>query len=63
MSTYAKAVAAFLGSLATWGIAAGADGNYSQVELWGLVGVVGTTLATYVVTNKPTPPQGPPTNP
>lgn len=58
MSAYAKAVAAFLGSVATWGIAAGADGHYDQVELWGLLGVVGTVLATYAIPNKPEPPTG-----
>lgn len=63
MSAYAKAIAAFLGSLATWGVSAGADGNYSQVELWGLAGVVATVLATYAIPNKPSDPPTGPTGP
>lgn len=61
MSRYMKAIAAFLGALATWGIAAGADGGYDQVELWGLAGVLATVLATYSIPN--TPPAGEPADP
>jgi hypothetical protein len=53
LSHSAKALAALVGSLATWGVAAGADGHYTQVELWGLLAVVATTVGTYYVTNQP----------
>lgn len=51
MAKYAKAVAALLGALATWGITAAPE--YTQVELWGLAGVVGTVIATFAVPNEP----------
>jgi steroid 5-alpha reductase family enzyme len=65
MSTYAKAIIATLTAIATWGVTAGADGNYSQVELWGLLGVVAAAVAVYAVPNKPSPTDPPvgPLNP
>lgn len=56
MSRYAKSIAAFLGTLSTWGVAAGMDGAYDQGELWGLLGVLGTTFAVFQFPN--TPPEG-----
>lgn len=38
--TYTKAILGTLAALATWGVTAGADGNYNQVEFWGLLGVL-----------------------
>jgi len=46
---YAKAYAALLGAIATWGITAAPD--YTQTELWGLLGVVATGLAVRQTTN------------
>jgi hypothetical protein len=51
IARYRKAIAAFLGSTATWGIAAGADGHYTQVELWGLLGIVAATAGVGWVSN------------
>ena len=56
MSRYWKAILAALGSAATWGITASADGVYEQVELWGLLAGVVATLAVYQKGN--TPPEG-----
>lgn len=53
MSRYIKAIMAFLGLLGTWGGTAGADGTYSQVELWGLCGVIVASYAVYQFPNKP----------
>ena len=51
MSKYSKAIAAFFGSLSTWGLAASATGGISAAECWGLLGVLAATFATYQVTN------------
>jgi hypothetical protein len=61
MSRYAKAVVACLSAAATWGITAGADGTYSQVELWGGLGALAAVLLTYVTPNDP--PKGEPADP
>ena len=51
-----KGIVALLGGLATWGVAAGADGTYSQVELWGLLAVAATVFGVWGVTNAPPEP-------
>src|SRR5207244_3932537 len=61
MSRYAKFIAALLGSVATWGVTAGADNGYTQVELWGLLGVVAAALATLSIPTDP--PKGEPADP
>jgi hypothetical protein len=53
MKTYMKAIIGTLAAVATWGVTAGADGNYSQVELWGLLGVIAAAVGVYAVTNAP----------
>lgn len=53
MTRYLKALVASLGAVATWGVTAASDGDYSQVELWGLAGAVATVLGTYLVPNDP----------
>lgn len=47
----AKAVAAFLTALGTWGYTAGADEVYSDQELWGLCGVLVVGITTWAVPN------------
>jgi hypothetical protein len=61
MTRYAKAVVACLSALATWGVTAGADGSYDQVELWGLLGALAAVLITYITPNDP--PAGQPADP
>lgn len=56
---YAKAVVGTLAAIATWGVTAGADGEYSQVELWGLLGVIAAALGIYATTNTPPGPVEP----
>ena len=51
MSRYAKAITAVLTALGTWGATAGADGTYSQIELWGLCGVLVTGFAVFQIPN------------
>jgi hypothetical protein len=63
MQTYAKAIIAGLTAIATWGITAGADGSYSQVELWGLLGVIAAAAGTYAIPNKPEGSDAPPAPP
>lgn len=53
MSRYAKSIAALLTALGTWGATAGSDGDYSQIELWGLCGVAVTALAVFQIPNRP----------
>lgn len=50
--TRAKAWAALLGGLGTWGATAGADGRYSQAELWGLFVVASSAVTVWAVPNK-----------
>jgi hypothetical protein len=52
MSRYAKTIAAFFTSLGTWGATAFADGELTEVEMFGLCGVVAATLAVYQIANK-----------
>jgi hypothetical protein len=53
MGLYAKAIAALLGGIATWGVTAATDNAISLVEWFGLVGVVGTAIAVFAIPNKP----------
>lgn len=53
MSRYLKMILAALGAVATWGITAGADEGYTDVELYGLLGAVTTALAVYAFPNRP----------
>lgn len=61
MTRYSKAIFAVIAALATWGVAAAADGVYDQIELWALLGVVGTAAGVYLIPN--TPPVGEPRDP
>lgn len=56
MSRYVKTICAVLGGISTWGITAAADNAITQVELFGLLGVLSTCLAVYAFPN--TPPDG-----
>lgn len=51
MRQYVKAIIAFFTLLGTWGATAGADGNYDQIELWGLTGVVVGTFSVFQFPN------------
>lgn len=53
MSRYLKALLAALGAVATWGITAGADEGYTDVELYGLLGAIVTSLTVYAFPNRP----------
>lgn len=53
MSRYLKAFLAALGAVATWGVTAGADEGYTDVEFYGLLAAVVTTLSVYAFPNKP----------
>ena len=55
---YRKSIAALIGTLSTWGLAAGADGVYTQLEWWGLVAAFGTVVAVWGVPNEDAPDQG-----
>lgn len=48
---YTKAILGTLAALATWGVTAGADGRYDQVELWGGLGVIVAAVAVASSTN------------
>lgn len=52
MGLYAKAIAAFLGGIATWGATAALDDSISLGEWFGVLGVLGTALAVFAVPNK-----------
>lgn len=56
MTRYMKTIAALLGSIATWGVAAGEDGILTMVEYFGLLGVLATVVGVYAIPN--TPPDG-----
>lgn len=60
-SRHAKGLVALLGGLSAWGVTAGADGAYSQEELWGVLAVLAAALATWAIPN--TPPAGQPADP
>jgi len=51
LARYRKSVAALLGSVATWGLTAGADGTYDQVELWGLLAALAAVFAVWGTPN------------
>lgn len=53
MSRYVKMILAALGAFATWGITAGADEGYTDVELYGLLGAVITAVTVYAFPNRP----------
>lgn len=53
MSKYWKTILAVLGGVSAWGITAAADDSITQVELYGLLGVLATALAVYGVPNSP----------
>lgn len=53
MGYYAKAIAAFLTSLSTWGLTAVSDNKITPPEWFGLIGVIGATFAVYQVRNTP----------
>lgn len=56
MTRYAKAVAALLGTISTWGVTAIADEGINGIEWFGLLGALGTIAAVYGIPN--TPPVG-----
>lgn len=51
LSKYWKTIIAVLGGTAAWGITAGADNSYSQVELWGLLGAIVTAVGVFAKGN------------
>ena len=53
MASYSKAIVALLGGIASWGLTAGADSQYSSVELWGLLAAVATGIGVYAKSNTP----------
>jgi hypothetical protein len=52
-----KAIAATLVALATWGVTAGLDDSYEDVEWWGLLGALVAAAAVYLIPNDPPPPE------
>lgn len=54
MSAYIKCLCAVLGGISTWGITAASDNSINGVELFGLLGVLSTSLAVYAFPNRPT---------
>lgn len=61
MSRYIKTIVAVLGGISSWGITAAADDAITQVELYGLLGILATVLGVYAFPN--TPPEGEPADP
>lgn len=61
MSRYIKSIVALLGGISSWGITAAADDAITQVEIYGLLGVLATVLGVYAFPN--TPPAGEPADP
>jgi hypothetical protein len=55
MSKYAKALAAILGAVGTWGTTAAADGQITSQEYFGLLLAISTALVVYVLPNKNDP--------
>lgn len=51
MTRYAKSIVALLGAVATWGVTAGEDSTYTQVELWGALLALTTAAAVFFVPN------------
>lgn len=54
VTRYVKALSALLGGVSTWGLTAAVDNAISQLELFGLLGVLSTVLAVYAFPNAPT---------
>lgn len=52
MTRYLKAITAFFTALGTWGVTALADDAITNVELFGLCGVVVATVAVFGVPNE-----------
>lgn len=53
MSRYIKAIIALLGGVSAWGITAVSDGSsISAAELFGLLGVLATSLGVYAFPNQ-----------
>jgi len=52
---YRKSIAALVGALATWGLAAAADGEYTHAEWWGLLAALATVVAVWGSENATTP--------
>ena len=50
---YIKAIIAVLGGVSTWGITAASDNAITPVELFGLLGVLSTSLGVYAFPNTP----------
>lgn len=46
-----KAIIAVLGGISTWGITAAADNTINAVEVYGLLGVLSTSVAVYAFPN------------
>lgn len=61
MTRYVKTIVAVLGGVSAWGITASADNAITQVELYGLLGVIATALGVYAFPNSP--PAGEPADP
>lgn len=51
MSKYRKSIAAFIGAVATWGLAAAEDGVYTQPEWWALLAALAGVVAVWGVPN------------
>lgn len=51
----AKAIIAILGGVSSWGMTAAVDDAITQVELFGLLGVIATALGVYFYPNAPAP--------
>jgi hypothetical protein len=49
----AKAIAAFFGTLATWGALVADDGTINTAEWFGLGGVISTAILVWAVPNAP----------
>lgn len=56
MSRYAKAIAAALLAVSTWGATAASEGGVDAVEWFGLIGALATVIGVYAVPNSPDPP-------
>lgn len=61
MSRYAKSLMAFFTALGTWGVTAYSDNAVTSVEMFGLCGVLVTTVGVFAVPNDP--PTGEPADP
>lgn len=48
MRRYAAPLLAAAAIASTWGVTAGADGTYSGVECWGLLGLLAAALVKYI---------------